>query len=499
MRQSSWRRRNVLVARTALLLSLLTPGIACAGQFQGTPISHGKEQCIALNRFSQQSGARYLPKDADEEQKLCGVAFDDKAIGLCPKTWSTSPGTIVYDIGKSKYNGNPALFETEYCPKQRALKGKIEGIDKIASFKQSVNGQFHQRTSATYSQASPLYYHFSRYLNTTVDVPVAVIRTMDVQDHLHRVASKGLGLVHTGMIAAGWNVVVSAEKNSSGYIPTDEFYYGDPKDGLLYGTMLKGPGTRAGAEFNGDIAGKGYTQQYVFIQKTPAFLALSDPKDFASASTEGLSSSKADPVVAKALGAGVSSQQMMFWMTELSDVMLMDYIFNQQDRPGNIDYQWIWYYVDPSGKLKTTRIDSEASRSAMASVETPPEVKNSAKSFLIQKIRINDNDAAGRRYTNFTRNFGLLEKVHHLNPVTYGQLIRLANDFQVKGPLYNYFQGTFDLPDAYSAVIAQNVIQAALILKNTCKSGSMKFDLSPESYLATGQVQAVSVDCEAPK
>jgi hypothetical protein len=418
---------------------------------------------------------------------------------LCPKTWSTSPGTIVYDIGKSKYNGNPELFEAEFCPKQRALKGKVDGIDKIASFKQSINGQFHQRTSATYSQASPLYYHFSRYLNTTVDVPVAVMRTMDAQDHLHRVASKGPGLVHGGMIAAGWNVVISAEKNSLGYIPTDEFYYGDPKDSLLYGTMLKGPGARAGAEFNGNIAGKGYTQQYVFIQKTPAFLALSNPKDFATASAEGLSSSKDDLVVAKALSAGVSSQQMMFWMIELSDILLLDYVFNQQDRPGNIDYLWVWYYIDPSGQLKSSRVDSEAGRPAMASVEVPAEVKNSSKSFLIQKTQINDNDAGGRRYTNFTKTFGLLEKVHHLSPVSYRQLIRLANDFQVKGPLYKYFKDTFDLPDPYIAAITQNVIQATLILKNTCKGGSMKFDLSPESYVATGQVQSMSVDCETPK
>jgi len=462
-------------------------------------VSHGKEQCIALTHFSQESGAKYLAKDAAKEQELCRVTFDDKAIGLCPKTWSTSPGTIIYDIGKSKYNGNPDLFGGEYCPKQRALKGKAEGIDKIASFKQSVNGQFHQSTSATYSQASPLYYHFSRYLNTTVDVPVAVIRTMDAQEHLHRVASKGPELVHGGMIAAGWNVVVSAEKNPSGYLPTDEFYYNDPKDGLLYGTMLKGPGARAGAEFNGNIAGKGYTQQYVFIQKTPAFLALSSPKDFAAASVEGLSSSKADPVVAKALGTAVSSQQMMFWMTELSDVLLMDYIFNQQDRPGNIDYLWVWYYLDPSGQLKTNRVDSEVGRPALSSIEMPAEVKNSSKSFLIQKIQINDNDAGGRRYTNFTKKFGLLEKVHHLNPVTYRQLIHLANDFQNKGPLYKYFQDTFDLPDTYSAAIAQNAIQAASILKSTCKSGSMKFDLGPESYLASAQVQSVSLDCENPQ
>jgi hypothetical protein len=493
------KNRILMLARMAFLASVLTHGSAWAGQFQGTVVTHGKEQCVALARFSEESQARYLSKDASKEQELCAVAFDDKTIGLCPKTWSTSPGTIVYDIDKSKYSGNPNQFEAEYCAKQRALKGKVDGVKKQASFKQSVNGQFQQRTSATYSQASPLYYHFSRYLNATVDVPVAVIRTMDAQNHLHRVSSKASGLVHGGMIAAGWNVVTSAEKNPSGYIPTGEFYYGDPKDGLFYGTMLKGPGARCGPEFNGNIAGKGYTEQYAFMQKTPAFLALSSPKNFALASAEGLSASKADPVVAKALGSGVSSQQMMFWMTELSDILMLDYIFNQQDRPGNIDYRWVWYYLDSGGHLESSTADSEASRPAMASVEAPPEVKSSAKSFLIQKIQINDNDAGGRRYTNFTKKFGLLEKIHHLSPTAYRQLIRLANDFQVKGPLYKYFSATFNMPDAYIGAVAQNTIQAALILKTTCKSGSMNFDLAPESYLAGGQAEATHVDCDNPQ
>jgi hypothetical protein len=486
------------ILHAALLLTLLAPRFAGAGQFQGTPVAHGKEQCIALNRFSPESGAKYLPKDGGKEAELCRVAFDDKAIGLCPKTWSTSPGTIVYDISKSKYNGHPDAFEAEYCPKQRALKGKIDGIEKIASFKQSINAQFQQRTSATYSQASPLYYHFSRYLNATVDVPVAVIRTMDADEHLRRVANRGSALVHGGMIAAGWNVVISAEKNPSGYVPEDEFYYGDFRDGVLYGTMLKGPGARSGAEFNGNIAGKGYTEQYRYIQKTPAFLALSNPKEFAAASAEGLASSKTDPVVARALGAGVSSEQMMFWMTELSDILLLDYIFNQQDRPGNVDYTWVWYYLDSGGRLKSARVDSEASRLAANSVGTPTEVKNSSKSMLIERIQINDNDAGGRKYTNFTKRFSLLEKLHHLNAVTYRQLIKLGNDFRVKGPLYRYLLDTFDLHDAYVVEIAQNVIQAGLILKKTCNDGSLRFDLEPESYVITAQAHSQNVDCEAP-
>jgi hypothetical protein len=76
------------------------------------------------------------------------------------------------------------------------------------------------------------------------------------------------------MIAAGWNVINSAEKNPLGYVPVDEFYYEDPQNGLLYGVMLKNRGERYGAEFNGNISGKGYTQQYAFLQKTPAFIAL---------------------------------------------------------------------------------------------------------------------------------------------------------------------------------------------------------------------------------
>ena len=483
---------------TLVCWSLLLTGFASAAQFQGTVTNYGKEQCIVLNRFSKDSGAQYLPKDGEKEMALCGIAFDDKGVGLCPKTWSTSPGTIIYDIRKSKYNGTPDAFEAEYCAKQRALKGKVEGVDKLASYKQSVNGQFRQRTSATFSQASPLYYHFSRYFNATVDVPVAVMRTMYAQEHLHRVASKGPAIAQGRMNLAGWNVVVAAEKDPSGYIPANEFYYADPKDGLFYGTMLKGPGARYGPEFNGNISGKGYSQQYIFLQQTPAFLALSSPKPFADAMTFGVSESKRDPVVARALGSSVAPEQMMFWMKELSEILLLDYIFSQQDRPGNIDYLWVWYYADNQGGLKSVRVDSEVSRPTMASIQVPEEVKGGSRHLLIQKTQINDNDAGGRKYANFTKQFGLLGKLRHLSAVTYRQLIHLAKDFQVKGPMYSYLHEAFYLSDFYTDLIAQNTIQASQILQATCKTGTLKFDLNPESYFLTQKVEDTQVDCANP-
>jgi hypothetical protein len=293
-------------------------------------------------------------------------------------------------------------------------------------------------------------------------------------------------------------VVTSAEKNPSGYIPVNEFYYGDPSDGLFYGTMLKGPGTRYGAEFNGDIVGKGYSEQYVFLQKTPAFLALMNPKGFSDAAGAAVGASKADPVVAKALGSSVSSEQMMFWMQEMSEIALMDYIFGQQDRPGNIDYLWTWYAADDKGAVKSTRADAEVARASMGSIAVPDEIKSSGKYYLIQKTQINDNDAAGREYANFTKRFGLLEKIRHLNAVTYRQLIRLAKDYQAKGPLYNYLSNTFYMPPAYTNLIVQNSIQAAQIFQSACKAGTMRFDLNAEMYLATQKTEEVHVDCENP-
>ena len=53
-----------------------------------------------------------------------------------------------------------------------------------------------------------------------------------------------------------------------------------------------------------------------------------------------------------------------------------------------------------------------------------------------------------------------------LSPIAYRQLIRLANDFQVKGPLYKYFSTTFNVSDAYIGAIADfdNPVWPTLIL-----------------------------------
>jgi len=262
--------------------------------------------------------------------------------------------------------------------------------------------------------------------------------------------------------------------------------------------MAKGPGTRYGAEFYGNIVGKGYSDQYAAWQKSAAFLALTSSDPLPQAIDSGVARSRSDPVVARALGKSVSDEQMVLWMKEMSDLFVLDYIFNQQDRPGNVNYLWVWYYVDENSQLKTEKSDSEVARPGMDNIQLPDDIRSTSRRFLLQKSQMNDNDAGGRRYTNFTKRFGLLEKQRHMSAMTYRQLLRLARDFQAKGPLYGYLRDTFNLSGAYVDGIAQNTFQASEILKTTCKSGGMKFDLDPDTYIATGKVQESRLDCENP-
>ena len=85
-----------------------------------------------------------------------------------------------------------------------------------------------------------------------------------------------------------------------------------------------------------------------------------------------------------------------------------------------------------------------------------------------------------------------------MNAVTYRQLVRLAKDYQAKGPLYRYLNDMFYMPPVYTNLIIRNSIQAAQIVQSACKAGTLRFDLNAETYLANQKVEDVHVDCDNP-
>jgi hypothetical protein len=179
---------------------------------------------------------------------------------------------------------------------------------------------------------------------------------------------------------------------------------------------------------------------------------------------------------------------MAYWMQDLTEITLLDYIFSQQDRVGNIDYVAYWHWAEEGGV-----------RLAAAEGASSPAAASGHSPQLIRRTWLNDNDAGGKlKYANFTKKIGMLEKIRHYNPETYRRLLALDRDFAAKGKLYAYLRDSFGLTDAQFGQAVAATREAAATLRATCQAGQLRFDLDPDAFLAIGKVVAHKVDCESP-
>jgi len=179
---------------------------------------------------------------------------------------------------------------------------------------------------------------------------------------------------------------------------------------------------------------------------------------------------------------------MVHWMSDLIDVTLLDYLFSQQDRIGNIDYLDYWYWIE-DGKL----------RSRPATTGTPPSDLAPLNPVRLKRTELGDNDAGVRlSYLNYTKRTGMLEKLRHYRADTYRRLLALEADFAAGGPLHEYVRTTFGLSDREFAAVKANVGSAAGILRDSCKAGHLRFDVDAGEFLAHGTVTEQKLDCERP-
>jgi hypothetical protein len=362
---------------------------------------------------------------------------------------------MIYDISEGSYAGNRTEFERNACKEGKSAEDLAK--DALAKFKPTMNAK---GTSGTFSPSPLLYYHFSRYFDMTVKVPVSVWRSIDAKAHLGEVARAGLALSggsHGGrMNHAGWEVLVKAESNPASYQPTDDLFTADRSQ--IYGVLTDSPGHRYGSEINGTrVSGWGKGQNEDF-QKTPAFLALRSDKPLLEAIEHGLTEGRKDRQIAKDLGPSVTPQQMVYWMTELTEIVLLDFIFSQQDRVGNIDFTPYFYWVE-GGKVEHKK----------AKHHEPGDGSVPADALLLRRTNLNDNDAGGRvQYANFAKSTQMLEKLRHMNGGTYERLMALHADLQAGGPLADWLTASFGLGEREVAQIVKNTELAVGILRASC-------------------------------
>lgn len=456
-----------------LLFFWAGPGIATA--MAAAPVSGAATSYVSPNGLSEQCieitpmpKAHYSKKDLNRQAEYCSIDFSKVAV--CPKLWSTSPGTIVYQIDLSEYDGDYLKFEGQHCAEGH--HARAAAIDKLASFKVSVN---HRDTSGTYAPSSWIYYHFSRYFKTYVHVPVAVYRSIDKQVHLERVVEPALRIVHNRhglkMLKAGWAFLDAVESGQDMGSAGRAMLTDDGRQ--IFGTLLDNKGDRYGIDFNGTReSGWGEGQNYDFQQTAP-YLALRSDLPVADAIRHGIHQSRSNPKMARKLSGDIAPAQIAFWMRELLEITLLDYMLGQQDRIGNIDYSWHWFWLQ-DGKLENKRAHGS---------ERPADLAE-FKALRLRQSAINDNDAGVRQgYANFAMKTGMLENLRHYDPHLYRKLEHLADDLRSEGDIYQWLVTSSGLNSKEIEGIRERTLKAFDLLRSDCQSGSLKLDLEPAEFL----------------
>ena len=422
------------------------------------------ERCVRIAAFP---GAEYSQRDLEQERTYCALDFAELA--LCPKLWSTSPGTILFEIEGSDYAG----FERENCSNGHHARELARSQPAI--FKISVNDR---DTSATYAPASWVYYHLSRYFQTNAHVPVAVYRSTDARAHNQRVTRPALAIVADrrglGMLRAGWRFLDAVETGQAGGSAAAGALTDDGRQ--VFGVLLSSTGDRYGAEVNGTRESGWGAGQNLDFQQTASFLALRSEQPVAEAAQASIREARVNPRMAKELRADTPVEQVVFWMQDVLEITLLDFILGQQDRIGNIDYNWHWYWVE-DGRLQSREAHGKDVPADLAAFNP----------LRLQQSAINDNDAGVRTgYADFAAKTHMLEGLRHYNAGLYQRLGRLATDFEARGPAYDWLTQSAGLSGKEADTIAGRVQQAFTLLEADCQSGALKLDLDPGQFLAPG-------------
>lgn len=479
----------VVFTMFALSSSISAKGLSRGEHLNYKSINNIDEKCLILPAIP---GGQYNKKDREQEKKLCDIDFYfDSTTALCPKTWSTSPSIMIYDIQESPSNSTKIAFETNECQKGKKQTGK-----KIAKFK---NTMAEEKTSSTYSKSSLAYYHLARFFATSIQVPVAIYREIDASEH-KKLSEKGLKLSPGGAIKYGWLGNLNAHQKKSQY-PLAQSFFADTTD-LVQGVLVKDSGEMIGPEIDG-IGSEWGKKATLDFSNTPAFYALKQNKELTEAIdftlknyheyleaeakkqkgglfTRGNSEAYKKVLFLQKILPQINHNVMKIWMNDVTEIVILDTLLGQEDRHLNIDFKWIKY------GLKNNQFEQKTLDDKRSFLDYQ-KIQNENPGYIIaQKIILNDNDAGlFPHFTNFFGETKLIEKIHHISKKNYFKILALSLDLKEKKDIYQYLKNDLSLSDKELLMMENNARYIAETLKAKCLDQTLHFDLyAPEELLS---------------
>ncbi len=400
------------------------------------------EICVLPKRYP---GVKYGKDDDEDEAKLCGLNFykdpasadAGEAVALCPKVSSTFPGVEAYELDGI----NKKSYETEKCANDKRPS------KRLAKFKQS--------TSCSYTGSILGYYHLSRILGEAGNVPTAVIRTMDVAQH-KIIARRGVD-ISSDLNQTLWKQVLNMDSSVS----NKSFFTDDGKN--VFGALSKNPvGEERYAPINDNV---GQNSRDHFLGKSEV-QAVFDSNSVGNIVNRDLAS------------AAPKIQQMI----DISDLVLLDHIFQQQDRFGNIHFLEYFYSTDAQGKLSRTRLK----RNDDGSVKT---AKPAPNAVVVKRMLLKDNDCGNRVGDPRAFTSSDVSDLRHMRLRTYKGIRYLAQTWDTQGSNFFKREALANSEDTFGDTalgggLGKRIKSAAATLEANCKSGKLLLDLSIEDHLA---------------
>lgn len=425
------------------------PGISFSGVGSSqvtytAPQSGVKEVCVLP---IHQEGFDYSKGDGKDEKALCDLNWHKNAgdtqagtsVGACPKINSTNTGVDVFQLPAGTTRAN---FNQTVCKLGNDARGAK--AKKLAKLKSSI--------TCSYTPSILAYYHMSRALGGAGDVPVAVLRSMDLDFH-KTITNQALNLsVIDSFMLSLWREWVGVERDRGNDRDSEKLFASGFN--AIYGALVDNP--RGEDRYPGlNVRSSGSNIALAFFN-TKGWNNLVNPAPIGA-------------TVGRTLAA---SAQTIIQMRDIADMVLMDHVLSQQDRYGNIHMEQ-YFYFNENGNVKDVKVSK---------VEKG-EVPKPANAVRVMRMMMKDNDC-GVIKSNVAVANDMLSKIRHMSPKTYKRFRWFAREFVENAS----FRSTFAREAAFLPSDTQKVLglvkSAKQTLETNCNNGKLLLDLNLEDHLA---------------
>ena len=403
---------------------------------------------VKLKDSEPLSGANdwFTKHDKNKIDELGGLDFyaasGPQSVGIVPKLHNTSAGVEIYKLDPPLTKDTFERTEGPYRDgKTKKFSNKRDG-EKVAKFKAGALGE-----------SGLAAFYMSRLLGHLVDVPPAIYRTVEVQK-MQKIGGQAVRTGHPECTASWANLRAQLSSGSPRIVL--------PGGKLVYGSLAQNPrGESSSPEDYWTVGAiKGHSFYRVLSSSSPvaSLVNLNDPKSLQSLA------------LAQDMGRGV----------------ILDTIFRQVDRLGNISTETVQHWVTKDGKVKW---DKNVSDKDKAEGISPPQ--------SLIRIVYKDNDDGmnwGRTSISVTP---ILDDTRHLDRTVYGRLQWLSGLMQDSEPgsdakVRDYFVNSVHISGANYDGMKASVIKLAASLKSRVDSGSIHLDLDFEGTMRKLYADAVA-------